>query len=255
MKRPLFVTNLSLLLVSSIVACASPPPPPPVTVKAAPGGSKSQAQWPADDQSMCDWRNKPELEVSETAGPGAMKANIRRVYKIVGDADDRHKALICREVDTNLDGVKDIARTFNAKGEAIREMADTDYDGKLDVWLAFSKGRVVEEIVDDAGDGKPHVWKAYLDGQLSRIKRDTNGDGKPDVWEIYTKGRLERMGVDQSSDGHVDVWLRDELWRKQIEDEDSKALLAKTDGGAGADAGDGGESGDGGAKGKRKEGR
>jgi len=190
---------------------------------------------------MCDWRNKPELEVSETAGPGALRPNIRRVYKIVGEGDDRHKTLICREIDTNLDGVKDIVRTFNAKGEPVKEEADTNYDGKIDVWLAFSAGRVVEEDVDTIGDGKPHVWKVYLDGQLSRIKRDTKGTGKPDVWEIYTKGRLERMGIDQSGDGHVDIWERDNAWQRQLDAEENARAAA-------ADAGPEGGLGDGGKK-------
>ena len=44
-----------------------------VKTPTAPGGSKDVSKWPADDKTMCDWRNKPELEVSETAGPGALK--------------------------------------------------------------------------------------------------------------------------------------------------------------------------------------
>src|SRR5262245_31155602 len=73
---------------------------------AAPGGSKDPSKWPADDKSMCDWKNKPELEVSETMGPGALKPNVRRVYKLYGEAENRHKTLVCREIDTNLDGIK-----------------------------------------------------------------------------------------------------------------------------------------------------
>src|SRR5437763_1915877 len=83
-----------------------------------PGGSKDPNKWPADDRSMCDFRNKPDLEVSETMGPGALRPNIRRVYKTYGEGETTHKTLICREVDTNLDGIKDVVRTFNAKGEA-----------------------------------------------------------------------------------------------------------------------------------------
>jgi hypothetical protein len=113
---------------------------------------------------------------------------------------------------------------------------------------------MVEEDVDTVGDGKPHEWRVYVEGKLSRIKRDTNEDGKPDVWEIFTNGRLERMGIDNSGDGHVDVWLRDDQYRKQMEDEDDRARAAKTDGGApksgdagAAAAADGGAVGDGGA--------
>ncbi|HEY2513144.1 MAG TPA: hypothetical protein VGI39_19885 [Polyangiaceae bacterium] len=178
--------------------------------KVAAGGAKDQTKWPADDRSLCEWRNHPELEVSETAGPGALKPNVRRVYKDIGEAENRHKVLVCREIDTNLDGIKDVVRTFNAKGEAQKENADTNYDGRLDLWGTFVSGRISEEDVDTNFDGAPDLWKYYVDGKLSRIKRDRNFDGKPDVWEIYTNGHLERMGIDDTFDGHVDRWDRDE---------------------------------------------
>ena len=200
--------------------------PAPKTEKTAPGGSKDPSNWPKDDRTMCDWRNKPELEVSETAGPGALKPNVRRVYKTFGEGDTRHKSLVCREVDTNLDGIKDVVRSFNAKGEAQHEEADTDYDGRIDVWISFVDGRLAEEDTDTNKDGKPDVWKFYQDGQMTRIKRDRNFDGKPDVWEIYTKGRLERMGVDESYDGHVDRWDRDDILRAEQDEAERKAREA-----------------------------
>ena len=242
-----------VLLFAVLVACGSSTPPP-AEASSAPGGSKDQTKWPADDHSMCDWHNKPELEVSETAGPGAIRPNIRRVYKTIGDGENRHRTLICREVDTNLDGIKDTVRTFNSKGEAQHEESDSNYDGKIDHWLSFNNGSMIEENIDTVGDGKPHEWKYYVNGQLSRIKRDRNGDGKPDVWEIYTKGKLERMGVDETGDGHVDRWDRDEILRQQ-QDAEEAAKLAQMDAGAGAPAaGDGGKT-DGGSKATRKESR
>jgi hypothetical protein len=240
-------------LVGVIAACAGSTPPP-VEAKTAPGGSKDQTKWPADDHSMCDWRNKPELEISETAGPGAIRPNIRRVYKMLGDGENRHRTLICREVDTNLDGIKDTVRTFNAKGEAQHEESDENYDGKIDHWRAFAGGSMVEEDVDTVGDGKPHVWKYYLNGQLSRVKRDRNGDGKPDVWEIYTKGRLERMGEDLNGDGHVDRWDRDLILQHQEEAAEAKQA-AEADAGAPAATPDAGAPSKPKAKGKRKESR
>ena len=229
-SRFLLLAGLLGVAGSIVLACGNATPPP-TTAKSAPGGTKDQSSWPTDDKSMCDWRNKPELEVSETAGPGALRPNIRRVYKTLGEGDNRRKVLICREVDTNLDGIKDTVRTFNPKGEALREESDTDYDGRVDHWLAFSEGRVVEE------------------------QEDTNGDGKPDVWEIYVKGRLERMGVDEGGDGHVDRWDRDELLRQQQEADEAKTKAAMdADAGIVADAGASADAGDGG-KGKRKENR
>jgi len=192
-------------------------------------------KWPADDHSMCDWKNKPDLEVDETAGPGALKPNVRRVYKTFGEGDTRHKSIVCREIDTNLDGIKDVVRTFNAKGEAIHEEADRNYDGKLDVWVSFVDGRMSEEDIDSNFDGKVDTWKFYVDGELSRIKRDTNGDGKPDVWEIYVHGKLDRMGVDTEFDGHVDRWDRDVVAQRAADEAEKKtrALLnTSTDAGA-----------------------
>ena len=217
----------------AIIACSSSPTPG--AGSAGKWAGASTGNWPADDKSMCDWRNHPDLEISETEGPGAIRPNVRRVYKTVGEGESRHKALICREIDTNLDGVKDVVRFFNAKGEATKENADTNYDGKLDVWSTFSTGRLVEEDVDTNFDGAVDVWKTYKDGKLNRIKRDRNFDGKPDIWEIYTDGKLERMGVDTTFDGHVDRWDRDQ----SVGQEDQSPVSADA-GAAAAAAGDAG---------------
>lgn len=228
MKRSIFVCAVALG-----VACGGDPSNAPLKTPAAPGGSKDPSKWPADDRTMCDWRNKPELEISETAGPGALKPNVRRVYKIFGD-ESRHKTVICREIDSNLDGIKDTVRTFNNKGEPIHEESDRDYDGRIDVWIKFVDGRIAEEDVDSNKDGRPDIWKFYVNGQLQRIRRDRNFDGKPDVWEIYTKGRLERMGVDETADGHVDRWDRDEQLKKEQDQAEKKArddMDAARDGG------------------------
>jgi len=244
----------SAIVVGAVVACESTPPPKTATT--TPGGSKDPSKWPADDRTMCDWKNKPELEVSETAGPGAFKPNVRRVYKVFGEAETRHRTLICREIDTNLDGIKDVVRTFNAKGEAVHEEADTDYDGRIDVWVDFIDGRMSQERIDTNHDGKPDVWKFYLNGQLSRIQRDTNFDGHPDVWEIYSKGHLERMGVDINHDGHVDRWDRDSELQHAAEMEDMKLREKLQGGDGGASASDAGaptsSTADAGKKGGRK---
>lgn len=189
----------------------------------APGGLKDQSKWPSDDRSMCDWKDKFDVEASESAGPGALRPNVRRIFKTFGEGDARHKTLVCREIDTNLDGIKDVVRTFNPKGEALREEADRDFDGRIDVWISFVEGRLAEEDVDSNGDGRPDVWKFYVNGQLQRILRDRNFDGKADIWEIYARGRLERVGLDDSFDGHVDRWDRDEQLKYEAEAADRKA--------------------------------
>lgn len=226
-------------------ACASV-----LVLLAACGGSEPPAQSAArasgvvpltrtDDHSRCDYKGRSDREVTETAGPGAIQPNIRRVYAIVGQGDDRHKILICREVDTNLDGIKDVVRTYNSKGEPVHELADTNFDGHIDTWITFSHGRMLKEELDTNHDGKPDEVRYYVEGKLSRVQRDTNHDGRPDVWEIYNKGHLERMGVDLNHDGHVDRWDRDEIAEREAERkeaaEEEKAEKEK-EGDAGAPA-------------------
>jgi hypothetical protein len=248
--RPLLAAALVLGTLVAQTGCSGPPPP---VTKAAPGGSNDPSHWPADDRSLCDgfvhWKNNPQLEVSETVGPGSIKPNIRRVYKVVGEREDRRQVLICREIDTNLDGLKDVVRTFNEKGEPLHEEADTNFDGKIDDWINFAEGRIVEEDLDTTlSAGHPNVWKFYLDGQLSRIRRNTHcPSGKPDVWEIYFKNRLERIGNDISCDGHIDRWDRDAQLMAQEEAQSGVEIM---DSGAAAPVAvgvtDGGVVGDGG---------
>ncbi|MEO8905153.1 MAG: hypothetical protein ABI488_21965 [Polyangiaceae bacterium] len=196
----------------------------------------------ADDRSRCDYKGRPDREVVESLGPGAKTANIRRVYGIVGEGEDRHRVLLCREVDTNLDGVKDVVRTYTDKGDALNEVADTNFDGKMDTWITFTKGRVSKLRIDHNGDGQDDETRFYVGGQLSRAQIDTNYDGKPDVWEIYDDGKLERRGVDLDFDGHVDRWDRDEIALREIEQKDEaaeKAAAVAADAGAGPASGTG----------------
>lgn len=197
----------------------------------------------ADDRSRCDFKGRSDREVVESLGPGAKKANIRRVYGVIGEGEDRHRVLMCREVDTNLDGVKDVVRTYTDKGEALNEVADTNFDGKMDTWITFAKGRVAKLREDHNNDGQDDETRFYVGGQLSRAQIDTNYDNKPDVWEIYDEGKLERRGVDLDFDGHVDRWDRDEIALREIEQKDAeaeKAAAAAAAAAAGASGGAGG---------------
>lgn len=177
---------------------------------------KEVAGVPSDDRSRCDFKGRADREVSEATGPGATAPNIRRVYGVVGTGDDRRRVLLCREVDTNLDSAKDIVRTFNDRGEPLSELSDTNYDGKIDTWVTFTRGRVAKMMVDSNGSGQADETRFYVSGKLSRAQRDTNRDGKPDVWEVYEDGKLQRIGVDLDFDGHVDRWDRDEIALREI---------------------------------------
>jgi DNA-binding transcriptional MerR regulator len=239
----------SLLAVAALgvaAACGSSQTP------SAKPGAEAQAMrgLAEDDRSRCDHEGRADREVSETAGPGAFQPNIRRVYAIMGEGEDRRRVLQCREVDTNLDGVKDVVRTYNDQGETLHEMADANYDGVIDTWVTFARGRIAKVEVDTNGDGRPDEARYYIRGKLSRVQRDTNFNGEPDVWEIYADGHLQRMGVDLDHDGHVDRWNRDEVLarqqaeeerRKEVEEERKRTEGERTEG---KEAGEGAEAGD-----------
>lgn len=169
------------------------------------------------DKGQCEYEGRADREAVESAGPGAVSPNVRRVFGIAGEGEERRRILLCREIDTNLDGAKDVVRRYNERNEAVEEVADSNYDGKVDTWIRFANGRIAKVELDGNGDGQPDQVRYYIRGVLSRVQRDSNRDGKPDIWEIYADGRLERMGSDVDHDGHVDRWDRDEIARRASE--------------------------------------
>jgi hypothetical protein len=175
-------------------------------VKSAASGADHDAQeLPVDDTSRCEFKGRDDREVAESVGTGALQPSIRRVYRLVGQGSDRRRVIVCREVDTNLDGKKDVVRRYNDQGEPIEERADTNYDGTLDRSSRFSRGKITLIEIDQNQDDKPEETRYYQEGKLSRVQRDTNADGKPDIWEIYAGGHLVDF------DGRVDRWNRDEV--------------------------------------------
>lgn len=183
-------------------------------------GKKQEPEWPSErlpegmtesGLARCEFEGRDDRASEENSAPGAKYPNVRRVYGYIGVGVDRRKILLCREVDTNLDGKKDLVRTYGDLGEKLVEQADTDYDGKIDTWISFSGPRPSKIEIDRTGDGKPDEFRYYVDGNLVRLQFDENGDGRPDVFEIYHEGRLDRRGVDVDHDGHVDRWERDQL--------------------------------------------
>jgi hypothetical protein len=211
--------GLAYGILAACVALASCGGSGAVSAKGGPEGPAADDERPPveDDRSLCAWRGRTDREVIESKSPGARFRNVRRVFAVLQHGEERRRVLVCRETDTNLDGIKDVARQFDERGHVEREQADTDYDGKVDTWITFAGGRIVRIEIDKGGDGVPDEVRLYLRGVISRIQRDTNGDGRPDVWEVYQQGRLVRIGSDLDGDGHVDRWDRDEVARREQE--------------------------------------
>jgi hypothetical protein len=201
------------------------------------GGAKKPAEQPEqvvegrrqDDQSRCEFKGRDDRDVQESSSPGSVLANVRRVYGYIGTSSERRRILLCREVDTNLDGMKDLLRTYGDDGERLSEQADADYNGKIDTWITFGKRQPAKVELDKSGDGKPDEIRFYTAGKVARVQRDTNGDEKPDVFEIYDAGRLERMGLDVDFDGQVDTWRRDQVRARELEEKERTEVAPEND--------------------------
>jgi hypothetical protein len=130
--------------------------------------------------------------------------------------------LVCRELDSNYDGVMDVVRQYDEEGKRKAEWVDADYDGHVDTWVTFSGGRVSTLAIDSNHDGKADEKRFFVEGRLARIQQDKNADGRADHFEIYREGRLERIGIDADFDGRVDRWERDASLALDEETEDGQ---------------------------------
>lgn len=193
-------------VLASVLGCARGAPTPETAEPEA---------FEGDDGSRCEHR-RSDQETLETRSTAATSANVRRVFRLSGNKREPRRVLSCREVDTNLDGRKDVFREFDSAGQSTRESADTNYDGRLDTWSSFSGGHLRKLELDRDGDGDVDETRFYTPTGpsqvgLAKIERDTNHDGKPDRWEAFDKGRLSRSGLDLDFDGVVDRWLQGEV--------------------------------------------
>ena len=156
----------------------------------------------------------PGYEVTEYDTSGDDSADVRKVFKSVGEGSLSRLVLVCREADLNGDGRKDIVRFYNDEGRPVREEADRTFDGQIDEITQFADGRVSLQEIDTTGNGVIDTKIFYEGGQPARGERDMAGrstarEWKPDRWEYYVDGRTVRIGTDLNGDGKVDRWDRD----------------------------------------------
>lgn len=220
-KKTSVLAILSLLAASPLFGCSSTPSPKTVVAVDSKKGLTQAAQGVGDSRCEVDGRSDRVRVVSQALG--AEQGSIQRVYVTGANQEDGRRVVRCREVDTNLDGVKDLVRTYTDDGEPLLEQADSNYDGKVDTWVTFARGKVAHLEVDTNGDGKPDEYRVYSQGVLMKVQRDTNRDGRIDTWEVYEQGRLNRIGTDQDGDEKVDRWFRDaELVRREQAEAESE---------------------------------
>ncbi len=169
-------------------------------------GGDTSLRDPQDDGRRCPTAEDYIEESLDTNGDNV--ADVRKVYRPEGEGADLRKVLVCREMDLNGDGRKDIFRFYSEQGRPRREMTDGDFDGEIDSITFFEEGRMVRQELDRNHDGRPDEVRHYTRGLLVRVERDDNHDGETDVWEHWSEGRLLRIGYDTDRDQMVDFWHR-----------------------------------------------
>lgn len=162
--------------------------------------------------ARCD-ATQPNRESTEYDTSGDQVPDVRKVFMRIGFGDRVRLVMICRESDLNADGRKDVIRYYDDDGASVREDADRNFDGRIDMTTAYQDGKIVLRELDDNHDGKLDA-KIYYDREKpARAERDLAGRStesawKPDRWEYYVDGRLVRMGTDLDGDSRVDRWDR-----------------------------------------------
>ena len=187
--------------------------------------------FPEDDRGRCE-TDGADLEVSEYDTSGDNHPDVRKVFRRRGDAMDVHLVLICREVDLNHDGIKDVVRLYGDEGRPVREQADRNFDGSLDENILFENGRVVQIDRDSDYDGRMDTRIYYENGVAVRAERDlagrsSDGEWRPDRWEYFDDGQVVRIGSDLDGDGRVDRWDRDIEYTQRLERERAAQEMAE----------------------------
>lgn len=203
----------------------------------------------ANDQGRCE-ANAIDREASEYDTSGDDVPDVRKVFRRIGTPPAARLVLICREVDLNADGVKDVVRYYTEEGAPIREEEDRNFDGRMDAVKFFEEGHISRIEMDRDGNGSIDAKIFYERGKPVRSEIDSAGRStadrwQPDRWEYFDNGRVVRMGMDMDGDGRVDRWDRDEEFRREQErrrEEQERETAARQ--AAAAAQGDAGAAGD-----------
>jgi hypothetical protein len=248
-------TRFGLLAIAlALVACKAS-----INTKANTGPDRASAlsaDVKGSGGERCD-ATKADREVSEYDTSGDGVPDVRKVFLNAGTGVEARLVTICRESDVNGDGKKDVIRYYDDEGRSLREEADRNFDGKMDVVLVFQDGKVVRKELDENHDGRVDTKLFLENGKPIRAERDLAGRStdthwQPDRWEYYEDDQMVRMGTDLDGDQRVDRWDRDLEFKskKDAEEEAAEAAAAANGTGqveedqeVGADAGAGAGAG------------
>lgn len=186
---------------------------------------KTGLRVPENDGRRCPSKEGLIEESTDTSGDNV--ADVRKVFRVEGEGRKARKILVCRSLDINHDGRKDIFRFYNDEGRPLRELTDSDFDGTIDSVAFFEDGRLAREEIDRNHDGTQDETRHFIRGKLFRVERDDNHDRKIDVWEHWEDERLLRIGYDVNGDEVADFWHRAP---PQDDEEDDRQRVASEGG-------------------------
>jgi hypothetical protein len=199
-----------MVLLGGLIACSSSTPVARRLSLRSPRALTSRET--RDDRRRCDasgaGRSSSEYDTNSDGIP-----DVRKVFQVVGEGQEARPVLVCREVDLNHDGMKDVFRFYNDQGRTLREEADRDFDGRIDVITYFDNGEVVRREFDLNRDGMVDQRMYYRENRPYRAERELQNDNtpdfRPDYWEFYdARGHVVRIGTDYDHDGRADRWDR-----------------------------------------------
>ncbi len=82
------------------------------------------------------------------------------------------------EMDLNEDGKVDFARVYNARGLLDHDEYDYNLDGMMDDFVYYENVTPVREEIDSDYNGKIDIWVYLSEGKyIRRWERDLDGDG------------------------------------------------------------------------------
>jgi antitoxin component YwqK of YwqJK toxin-antitoxin module len=114
--------------------------------------------------------------------------------------------------DTNLDGKPDVWKYFVPNGQGAEVLTckqeDLNHDGKVDSIFYYNETGTQTALEEFDVDWDGHIDETvyYVNGKKVRSEFDTNFDGKPDVWNYYEDEKLVRIERDTDGNGRVDQW-------------------------------------------------
>lgn len=112
--------------------------------------------------------------------------------------------------DTNQDGKPDIWKLYTqgASGQVLScRQVDLNRDGKVDLVEHFDEtGQLTMAEYDFDFDGKFDQTEFRVNGKVVRKERDLDFDGRPDHIEYYEAEKLVRIEIDNTGNGRVDEW-------------------------------------------------